>query len=381
LSEIVNTYQVADGFAASDDIVLEETPKTRLLFRPGIHNNGVRGYLVRQKRGRAGTWCEVNDINFTSMPPDCGVRIELTTQATSRLYDKLDQLYTVQSQGIEPGDQSFVLARQDEAVVIDDSNKATAIRALLDKGYSEEFWNALTQDDPDLATRLAIAKVEFDRRQVVTEYEVSLALHNENEDFWQVFFQQHPWILQAALSVPVFYLQADCYIGGKRAIGRQGSGGVATDFLFSDESTKSFAAVEIKTPATGLVGASYRGQRDTGYDNETYSMHSDLTGGIVQVRNQIAVAVEDFRSVIGRDYVDLNCVHPKGVLIAGTASRLRKRQKDSFNHFRQSLFGLTVITYDELLHRLKLLFERVTLEVLADEVPSSDTAHFDDPPF
>ena len=40
------------------------------------------------------------------------------------------------------------------------------------------------------------------------------------------------------------------YLGGKRATGRQGKGGVATDFLFSDDSTKSFAIVEIKTPET-----------------------------------------------------------------------------------------------------------------------------------
>lgn len=30
--------------------------------------------------------------------------------------------------------------------------------------------------------------------------------------------------------------------------------------------------------------------------------------------------------------------------------------KKSFNYFRQGLFGLTVITFDELLHRLKQLY-------------------------
>ena len=86
------------------------------------------------------------------------------------------------------------------------------------------------------------------------------------------------------------------YVGGKGPIGRQGRGGVATDFLFSDDSTKSFAVVEIKTPAASIVGAHYRGRPGEGDRNETFSMHGELTGGIVQARNQIAVAIEDFLS-------------------------------------------------------------------------------------
>jgi hypothetical protein len=44
------------------------------------------------------------------------------------------------------------------------------------------------------------------------------------------------------------------------------------------------------------------------------------------------------------------------VLIIGSAHTLTLREKDSFNHFRQGLYSLTVITFDELLHRLKLMY-------------------------
>ena len=69
--------------------------------------------------------------------------------------------------------------------------------------------------------------------------------------------------------------------------------------MFSDESTKSFALVEIKKPSTSLVGGQYRGRNevaDITFENQIYSMSSDLSGSIVQVRNQIAVAVDEFRT-------------------------------------------------------------------------------------
>jgi hypothetical protein len=86
-------------------------------------------------------------------------------------------------------------------------------------------------------------------------------------------------------------------------------------------------------------------------------MHGELTGGIVQARNQIAVAIEDFESVLGRALgPDLNRIHPKGVLILGKVDGLSQRQLESFNHFRYGLSDLTVVTFDELLKRSQLLF-------------------------
>jgi hypothetical protein len=87
-------------------------------------------------------------------------------------------------------------------------------------------------------------------------------------------------------------------------------------------------------------------------------MHAELSGGIVQVRNQIAVAAENFEAVLGKEngFEQLNRLHPKGVLIAGSLSGLNQRQRESFNQFRYGLFSLTVITYDEVLSRLQVLF-------------------------
>jgi hypothetical protein len=358
LPDSIKTHYVKGGFATSDDIVLSVTARTRVVFRPGMHSTkGVRGEIIRQKVGEDGTWKDVNEVDFRQLPGDCGVAIELGTEATSKLFEKLTHLYQVQEQGVQYGDQDFVVAKKDEVLIVDDDTKAKAIKEMLDQGYSEDFWQALTEKDPDLASRLAIAKLQLDREAVIDEFEASLTTQRENEAYWQDFFSRNPWILQAVFSASVFILGGETYLGGKLPLGRQGKGGVATDFLASDASTKSFSVVDIKTPASGLVGPVYRGAAGSGFQNEIYSIHPELSGGIVQVRNQIAVAVENFSETLGTGFAGLNRVHPKGVLITGTLESLSERERDSLNHFRQGLFSLTVITYDEVLRRLRILFD------------------------
>ena len=341
----------------------------------------MRGYLIRQKRGTDNAWADTNEVNFNRLPPDCGVQIELDTSATSTLFSKLTSLYRVQNQGVVSGDHDFVVAEKDQVVVVNDQNKAATIQALLDQQLTEEFWEALSATDPDLALRLAAGRIQYDREQTIAEFERALIGYADDEGHWQTFFELNPWILQTAFSSAVYYLGGEVYVGGKRPVGRQGTGGVATDFLFADDSTKSFAVVEIKTPDTKLIGPLYRGNAGSDYDNETYSMHSDLTGGIVQTRNQMSVAINNFESVLGPGYGHkLHRVHPKGVLIVGKISGLSERQLISFNHFRHGLYSLTVIAYDELLMRLKVLFGSSELELSA-VAPVGSTEAWDDIPF
>jgi hypothetical protein len=149
MNESITTHSKARNFAETDDIVLSATPRTRTIFRAGIHAGGVRGHVIRQKAGKSGGWRDLNEVNFTQLPSDCGVSIELETEATTKLYSKLTQLYELQRHGVEAGDQTYVIAKEDEVLIIDDRNKAEAIQGLLDQGHSEEFWQALTQSNPE----------------------------------------------------------------------------------------------------------------------------------------------------------------------------------------------------------------------------------------
>jgi len=350
----IRTHYVKGGFAKANEIVLCEQPTTRVVFRPGMSERGVRGFLIRQKKNTRGGWRELNEVDFRKLPNGAVVSIELDSRATEKLYNELQALYTVQSEGVSFGDNEY------QVVVVDDTSKAAVIAQLLEKGYSDDVWKALATQYPDVATRLAAAQIQIDRQAAIQEFEGSLEWYSEDEDYWQSFFRRFPWMIESIFSAPVFLLGEDIYVGGKIAKGRQGLGGVATDFLFADDSTKSFSVVEIKTPASELVGPRYRGKGEE-LSNYIYSMHSELSGAVVQVRNQIAVAVDQFEAVLGKSFQELSDrVHPKGVLITGMKAGLNKRQLDSLNLFRHSQYNLAIITYDELLKRLQLLFVTTT---------------------
>ncbi len=180
---------------------------------------------------------------------------------------------------------------------------------------------------------------------------------NCSEDFWQKLFQDNAWVLQQIFSFPVIILQGETYVGGKNTKGRSGQGGVATDFLGQDQSTNSFAVVEIKTPCTEILGENYRGNKDTGNTNEIYSMHAELSGGIVQLQNQISTAIKSFKDNLGDDFSEenLNHLNPHGVLIIGQLEKLGKLQKKSFFLFRKGIREITIITFDEIFQKIDLL--------------------------
>lgn len=352
----VETHSVARGVANTDPVIVEETSKTRVVFKPTIHEGGIRGDLIRQNKDSDGNWSEVGKVNFRNADPDTVVSIPLRTEALRKLYDELSKLYAVQGRGVLPGSHSYVVAQKDE-IVVTNENLAQIIQKLIDENHSQEFWDTLVENQSDFAMRLAESQIQRNRMVVIGQFEQDMQSHGDSEKHWQNFFGEHPWILQSAFAFTAFQLQGETYVGGKNCRGRNGQGGVATDFLFQDESTQSFAVVDIKTPNTELMaGRIYRGKDGSSGSNVVYPVSGHLSGGVIQVRTQIAEAIRSFDSQLGYSFPELNRVHPRGVLVAGNYTNLNEEQKRSFNHFRHGLFGLTVITFDELLSRLRQLY-------------------------
>jgi hypothetical protein len=53
-------------------------------------------------------------------------------------------------------------------------------------------------------------------------------------------------------------------------------------------------------------------------------MSAKLSGAVVQTRNQIAVAIEHFESVLKKTFEEVNRIHPRGVLIVGRSDALNQ---------------------------------------------------------
>ncbi|OQM77628.1 Shedu immune nuclease family protein [Manganibacter manganicus] len=163
---------------------------------------------------------------------------------------------------------------------------------------------------------------------------------------WQKLFEANPFILDMAFNVPVLLLQGQAHVGGKIL---DGSGEKIADFLFTNQLTDSIAILEIKTPGMELVSRKqYRGG--------VLAPSPELVGAVVQTLDQI----DKLRSDIYRIKA-LNPQHQleahgiKGVLLAGMIPHTERKR--SFELYRNSMSGLSVITFDELLAKLRSLRE------------------------
>lgn len=329
-------------------IVVRETAATRLIFYPSwvsASERPLRGGFRFQRKGTNDTWVNIDSAPFSTLKKDEGYELNLDGEDMSRLFSGLEEVKALLAEhGHSYGTRTFTVSEGNAGGILlqigDIENRDWVIEQLKTL-EAENFEN--------LGSAIGRARLE----NAIEKFEANLS--NPTEAFWQGFFEESPWILQQVFAFPVIYLNGETYLGGKNSRGRQGSGGSATDFLFKNGSSGSFAVVDIKTPDCNLIGSSYRGDAGSGNHNELYRIHGDLTGGIVQLEHQIYTAVEYFTMQIGSDFTDLNHLNPTGVLIAGTYSAMSDTEKRSFDLFRKSIGKNQIFTFDEVLAKLHLL--------------------------
>lgn len=162
---------------------------------------------------------------------------------------------------------------------------------------------------------------------------------------WQKLFNDNPFILNLAFGYPVIKIQDQAHVGGRKL---SGAGETITDFLVKHRISNNAALFEIKTPGTPLLNRRvYRGN--------LYTPSSDLAGAINQMLDQknkfqkeVAMLKENSRI----SNLEAYAVH--GVLVVGTTPQDVDQQK-SFELFRGNSKDIAIITFDELLEKLRLL--------------------------
>lgn len=165
------------------------------------------------------------------------------------------------------------------------------------------------------------------------------------ESFWQGFFQDNPFALHLALGQAVMSVHGQASVGGRKLTG---SGDKIADFLVKNPATNNVGIVEIKTPGARLVEPrTYRGG--------VHPPHSDLSGSIVQAldqRYQLQRALPMLKET-SRTY-DLEAYSIACWLVIGRSPSEADEQK-SFELIRHNSASVTILTYDELLDRLRQL--------------------------
>ena len=202
----------------------------------------------------------------------------------------------------------------------------------------------IAEDQPEKLAKLRGDIELVTLEALITRYEGMLG-ENLNEGHWQEFFNENPFILNMAFGYPVIKVRDQASVGGRKL---SGDGEQITDFLVKNSLTNNTAIFEIKTSQTPILNK-------TPFRDGVYTPSADLSGSInqaldqkYQFQKQIAQIKDNTRLYDIESYAVHCC------LVIGKTPDGDDRKK-SFELFRRNSKDVEIVTFDELLEKLKQL--------------------------
>lgn len=342
MTDRITTKTVGRDFAeVEEDFLLEETSNTRIVFRAQLHPGGIRGKIVRIKRTSGDTWEEERSHDFRKLSEGEGGRIELSTEGFNKFIDAFEKLKSLlEQQGIHYGRTQYVAAPA-EQVVVTESNKAHYIKELLEKGYSEEIWKSIVEKDPDLATKISLSRIYYERKKIVDEFKEKLS-SDEDEEYWQKLLAENKWLF------------GNSYIGrvGERRINISST--VDHPLIAEDGSLE---IIEIKKPSFPFWVIARDGNNFL-YRNKYRVPNRELEYAITQARNYIFETEKEIDSRSwAEDHDGIFPLKPRGLIVFGRSNTWNDEDICAFRLLNDSLHGVTVITFDHLLSRAEQIIK------------------------
>jgi hypothetical protein len=181
-------------------------------------------------------------------------------------------------------------------------------------------------------------------KQLIDKFEAML-MKNLKEGYWQKLFNENPFILTMAFGYPIIKINDQASVGGRKI---SGSGDKIVDFLVKNTESNNTALFEIKTPSTKLLNK-------VQYRDGVFVPSAELAGAVNQILDQ---KYKFEKSIVGlkdaSKMYDLESYSVHGVLVIGVSLTEPDKIK-SFEFFRGNSKNISIITFDEVLVKLKQL--------------------------
>lgn len=223
---------------------------------------------------------------------------------------------------------------------------------ILTKGVlarlSSDDKNALKAILPEFISSESIASVNLLKAEAQIQSLKDLAAdmeqalgENKSESWWQTYIRGKILIIQQG------YIKAFDKLNVAIVETRYPDFSLLTHDSYLD-------ILEIKKPSTSLL------KKDESRGN--YYWDSEMSKAIIQIENYIdsvsRQGPEISLQLRNKYKIDMQVVRPRGIIIAGNRNTLtEQKEKDDFRLLSQSLKNITVLTYDELLTRLRNYIE------------------------
>ena len=366
-----------DGFVESTSlhtattapIIMEETDHVRLSFAPKLVDNPndvtrcICGDIIFEKKKKKDEFHPTDNVQISRSNVRVGdsLKLSLRTDATYNLYKGLMNLYELKQ---EIGTTELGVSRYrrvDSALAAitrklkDDPSAISLLSTDGNFDFVKTLLRALSTSESVEKLKEILESVDAENLNNIStcariaQLEEAIKLFDENinaerdEEFWQKeVFEKHQWILAQIFSLPCTLFQSKAYVGGK---GIDNAGGNVADFVYKNGLTRNAAIVEIKRPDTPIIKEAYR---------QTYSFTSNFSGAINQVLNYRDSLAREINSLANGQ---LNAFSPTCVVVIGRTSEfgIEPKKMAAFENYRAILSNVIIITYDELLAKMKEL--------------------------
>ena len=377
--QIVDVYieSLSRDVAQCNAVVLKVNESFRYLFVPKLIDNSkdkskcISGQFIVQKKSKNDTWDNYNTLPLNKLAMGQWINLDLSTSSMEifiSYIEKLREIYIKDGKYDSFGTiKTFVFSNKLDAeekdIILEMFNKNSGLKTELKKLLNED----IKLEDVLKAIENKKISIEettdnLDNNETNKVYNVLQAklinpifledsLENSDEKFWQNLFKEHPNIISSVIPSVVHIIEDQPYMGGK-AIDNKGAS--IGDFLYK-AGTENVSIIEIKTPTTELLGNKYR-------DN-VFCPSKELSGSIVQIRKQKDGLIKEYNSIKvesmkkGKNF---NAYDPKSYIIIGNTNQLTEEENESFELFRNSLKDIEIITFNELIDKLKILQKYLT---------------------
>lgn len=365
----IKTKSTSTASAVVDPIVLRENSIGRLIFKPLIINNPhdskatIKGEFVFQRKTKDQEWLDMQAFSLAKLKAGESIKLKLHSAEVLKLYMALSDLYALyQQEGVPLGEKRFlqvdgeieqlfsIVNEQLPHLLDEHPDDALALLSrllqwILHADAADQMIEYLEQLDADSLRQLNSSINLNALKSSYAEWESNQA--NPDEEYWQNMLSKYSFVLSQIFPYPIIIFEEKAYIGGKIFSNK---GGNIVDFLAKDQIGNNAILIEIKTPNTKLLGAKYR--------SNVYSISKDISGAITQVVNYKHHLQRDFYHTFKNEQ-NIKAFEPLCVVIAGNYEQeLKDEDKiSSFELFRSHLSGVSIITYDELFGKIKLLIE------------------------
>lgn len=355
-----------------DDIILRELKTVRLVFRPMLIDNpkstsaSIRGRFIYQKKSKTADWEDIKTESLSTLKANEFVTLEIKSGELLKFFNEIAALYKLhRKEGIPWLPTEYVrLDSHIEGVL---KATETELNAFLQENKSSgieivsRLFKWISGLDDVSSIIQSIENIDSGKLQRIGSLVGISALEscykqweenqlNSDELFWQNLLESNAYVLSQMFAQPFIIMKGNAYLGGKSI---DNIGGSIADFLVKNSVTNNVVIIEIKTPATNLLGSEYR--------PGVYPISKELSGSISQICKYQDDLLNEYYELSRNASTEFTAFDPPCIVIAGNVqhelSELPKLR--SFELLRSQLSKIQIVTYDEMFEKVKLLLDTI----------------------